>query len=95
MHRKVRGATDHRRRRARIIAGGGCLPVAGLFAFACANEPTFLHPVSSLEFLLQLLVIGLAIALGAVGIAAVVSSLRQPADPRSTSSEQVKAASRG
>ncbi len=81
-------------RRVRIIGCVGCVLIAGLFVFACANEPTFLHPVSSLEFLLQLLVIALAIALGVAGIGAVVTSLRHPADPRGAVSEHARAASR-
>ena len=77
----------------RIIAGVGCLSVAALFIFACASEPTFLHPVSALEFLLQLLVIAFAIALGVAGTAAVVSNVRSRDDRRRVASEQTKAAS--
>jgi len=82
-------------RRVRIIACAGCLLLAALFVFACASEPTFLHPVSSLEFLLQLLVIALAIALGGAGMRAVVSSLRHPVDHRGAASGHASAASRG
>ncbi len=69
-------------RRVRIIADFGCALLAAVFIFAVANEPTFLHPVSALEFLLQLLFIALAIALGVVGIGAAVSNLRRPVDGR-------------
>ena len=87
--------TQVRWRRVRIIACAGCVLLAALFVFACANEPTFLHPVASLEFLLQLLVIALAIALGVAGIGAVVSNLRNSADPRGAASGHAKAASGG
>src|SRR5215813_9926141 len=76
-------------RRVRLSGGVGCVLLAGLVVLACASEPTFRHPVSALEFLLQLLFITLAITLSVVGAVAVTSDVRGPVTWRGPSVEQV------
>jgi len=80
-------------RRVRISGGVGCVLLASLVVLACASEPTFRHPVSALEFLLQLLFITLAIALGVVVAVAVASEIRGPVARRGPSSKQARAQS--
>ena len=65
-----------RPRWARIVGSIGCILLACLFVFASFGEPTFIHPVSAMEFLLQLLVFALAITLGLTAALSLRSAIR-------------------